>query len=107
MQRNADTACDKLRSERSAAQRIGVQRPAAHCCRVRNASFLRIVAQLRYGKAQPVRYSAWLGGGPSPIQPECDDAEGDLERCDHNLVRIRRLKFQNPCSSGQAGACER
>ncbi len=23
--------------------------------------------------------------------------------CDHNLVRIRRLKFQNPCSSGQAG----
>ena len=41
---------------------LGAQLPAAPCCRVRYASFLRIVAQLRYGKAQPVRCSAWLGG---------------------------------------------
>ena len=52
------------------------------------------------GELTLLRCGGLLGVGPLSIQPESDDAEGDLERCGYNLLRIRRLKFQNPCSSG-------
>jgi hypothetical protein len=48
-----------------------------------------------------------LACGPSPVQPESDDAERDLERCNHDLLRLRCLELHDSSNPGDAGARER